>query len=458
MKAKILIIEDDQPQAKILGDYLRHKEYDVACALNANEGKQLLCQENFDLVILDWRLPDEDGLSLLSWIKDKFPLLQVIMLTAFATVERAVEAIKKGAYHYLTKPVNLEELTLIIDKALKELRLAREVELLKARLAELSPPEAPDIIAESPKMREILRLVSKVAQTEATVLILGESGTGKEVIANLVHRLSPRAKAPFVKVNCAAIPEGLLESELFGHERGAFTGADKSKPGLFEIADGGSIFLDEIGDLPLALQAKLLRVLQEGVIRRIGALREIKVNVRIIAATNKDLEEMVKEGLFREDLFWRLNVFSVKLPPLRERKEDILPLCRFFLAKFSQKHGKTIKDFSREALDVLLSHHFPGNVRELENIIERAVILADQDIITLDDLPPLLRGEKKEDQASILYSLPLPEAVALLESTRIKQAMEEAHGVKIKAAELLGISERVLRYKLGKYGLAPSED
>ncbi|NPB08816.1 MAG: sigma-54-dependent Fis family transcriptional regulator [Thermodesulfobacteria bacterium] len=453
MKGRLLIVEDDEAQAKILADYLAHKGFEVDFVHTAAEAKKRLSQSPADLLILDWRLPDEDGLHLLSFVKEKHPLTQVIMLTAFATVERAVEAMKRGAYHYLTKPVNLEELLLIVNKALKELRLRKEVENLKARLAELSVPEIPEVVAESDKMRQVLALAAKVAATDATVLILGESGTGKEVLANVIHRLSPRKEGVFLKINCAAIPEGLLESELFGHEKGAFTGADRAKPGLFETADQGTLFLDEIGDLPLSLQAKLLRVLQDGTIRRVGGLKEIKVNVRVIAATNRDLDAMVKEGTFREDLFWRLNVFAIKIPPLRERREDILPLARYFLTKFAKKHGKEVRDFSREAWELLLSYHFPGNVRELENIVERAVILAEDDLITAEDLPPYLSGKKAEGLPDLLSSLPLPEAVALLERTRIKKAMEEAGGVKTRAAELLGISERVLRYKLSKYGL-----
>ncbi|NPA48584.1 MAG: sigma-54-dependent Fis family transcriptional regulator [Thermodesulfobacteria bacterium] len=451
-KARILLVEDDEAQAKILANYLEHKGFEVDSTFGAKEALQKIEKESFDLILLDWRLPDEDGLTLLPKIKEKSPFTQVIMLTAFATVERAVEAIKKGAYHYLTKPVNLEELLLVIEKALKESRLEREVELLRARLEELSPPETPEIIAQSSYMKEILHLAAKVAKTDATVLILGESGTGKEILANLIYQLSPRKDKPFLKVNCAAIPEGLLESELFGYEKGAFTGADKAKPGLFELAHQGTLFLDEIGDLPLPLQAKLLRVLQDGTIRRVGGLKEMQIDVRIIAATNKDLEEMVKEGSFREDLFWRLNVFTLRIPPLRERKEDILPLAEAFLKKFAQKHGKEIRGFSREALEALFSYHFPGNVRELENIIERAVILAENEIITKEDLPPLLKG-KTEIIPELLKSLPLPEAIALLEKERIKEAMASAQGIKTQAAELLGISERVLRYKLAKYGL-----
>ncbi len=452
MKNRIIIVEDDFPQAKILAEYLKRKGFETFFVTSAKEMRKTITQYPADLVILDWRLPDEDGLSLLSWIKEQYPITQVIMLTAFATVERAVEAMRRGAYHYLTKPVNLEELLLILNKALKELRLLKEVEVLKAQLAELSVPEIPEIIAESSKMKEVLALAAKVAHTDATVLILGESGTGKEILANVIHRLSTRQEESFLKINCAAIPEGLLESELFGYEKGAFTGADRSKPGLFETANRGTLFLDEIGDLPVGLQAKLLRVLQDGIIRRVGGLKEIKVDVRVIAATNKDLEAMVKEGGFREDLFWRLNVFAITIPPLRERKEDIWPLARHFLARFSAKHGKKIHNFSREALEVLLSYHFPGNVRELENVIERAVILAEDEVITAEDLPVYITGQKTQNLPELLERLPLPEAVAFLERTRIKQAMKEAGWVKTRAAELLGISERVLRYKLAKYG------
>ncbi len=454
MKAQILVVEDEDSQRKILTDFLKYKGFKVYGAENATKALDILEKEAIDLVLLDWKLPDEDGLGLLVKLKDRFPLTQVVMMTAFATVERAVEAMKRGAYHYLTKPLNLDELLLVIDRALRELRLQREVKRLKERLEEVSSPEIPEIVAESPKMKEVLVLARKVAESEATVLILGESGTGKEVLGGLIHRLSSRRDQPFLKLNCAAIPEGLLESELFGHERGAFTGADKTKLGLFEIAHQGTIFLDEIGDLSLPLQAKLLRVLQEGTFRRVGGLKEIKVDVRVIAATNRDLEQMVKEGSFREDLYWRLNVVTLRLPPLRERREDIIPLARFFLDKFNQKHGKRIKGFSKEALEALLSYHFPGNVRELENIVERAVILAEEELITCEDLPPFLKGESSLGELSdLLESLPLPEAVALLEKRRIKEAMQKAGGVKARAAELLGISERVLRYKLEKYGL-----
>ncbi|WP_456434485.1 sigma-54-dependent transcriptional regulator [Thermosulfuriphilus sp.] len=451
---KILLIEDDRDQRQMLADYLSLKGYEIKEAGCAQEGLDLL-EWDPDVVLLDYLLPDKDGLSLLEDIKVKNPLSQVIVITAFGSIEKAVLAMRRGAFHYLTKPVNLEELLLLIDRALKEIRLVREVELLRQRLKELAVPEIPGIVAESQAMKEVLRLVSKVAATEATVLILGESGTGKEIVAGLLHRLSPRSKGPLVKINCAAIPEGLLESELFGYEKGAFTGASRSKPGFFELAHQGTIFLDEIGELPPALQAKLLRVLQEKTFSRIGGLKEISVDVRVVAATNQDLQRMVNEGRFREDLFWRLNVFAIRLPPLRQRKEDIVPLARHFLRSFAQKYGKDLRDLSREALEVLLVYEFPGNVRELENIIERAVILAEGPVVTLQDLPHhLAKGQVPKGLDRSLWELPLPLAVEHLERQRIKEALSLAKGVKTKAAEILGISERVLRYKLEKYGLS----
>ncbi len=447
----VLIIEDEEAQRKILGAYLRKRGFRVLEAGSGAEGLRILEAERPELVLLDWRLPDEDGLKLIPRIREKSPLTAVVMLTAFATVERAVEAMKLGAYHYLTKPVNLEELVLILERALSELNLRREVASLREKLAELALPEAEEIVAESPAMKEILRLVSRVAPTEATVLLTGESGTGKEVLAGLIHRLSPRREEPFLKINCAAIPEGLLESELFGHEKGAFTGADRTRPGLFEEARRGTIFLDEIGELPLPLQAKLLRVLQDGTFRRVGGRKELRTEARVIAATNRDLSAMVREGTFREDLFWRLAVITIHLPPLRERREDILPLARFFLRKYARKYGKALQDFSRGALELLLTYDFPGNVRELQNAIERAVILAEGPEITEKDLAFSSRNE--DDLLSQLFTRPLPEAVELLERKRISEALRLSGGVKTRAAELLGISERVLRYKLEKYGL-----
>jgi len=457
-KVKILVIEDDPSQANILADFLRHKGYRVDKALTAKVALERLgSDENksdpIDVIILDWKLPDGDGLSLLEQIKSKHPFAQVIMLTAFGSVERAVEAIKKGAYHYITKPVNFDELIVTIERAARELRLQKEIELLKRKLDTVTVPQVSGIIAESSRMKELLSLVAKVARTDATVLILGESGTGKEIIARLVHTLSTRREKSFMTINCAAIPEGLLESELFGHEKGAFTGAHQTKPGLFELAHEGTLFLDEIGDLPMALQAKLLRVLQNGTFHRVGGTREISVNVRIIAATNRDLESMVREGIFREDLFWRLNVFSLYVPPLRSRKEDIPALATHFLKTFARKHGKRLHGISRDAMERLITYDFPGNVRELENAVERAVILAEDEVVRVEDLPPSMRNVKEKISDDNFNDLPLPEAVAMLERRRIREALRKAGGVKTRAAEMLGISERVLRYKLEKYGM-----
>ncbi len=456
-KARILIVEDDDDQREILTEYLNYRGYKVKNARNRSETLSFLEKESFDIVLLDWRLPDVEGQSLLEEIKEKYPLLQVIIITAYGSVERAVDAMKKGAYHYLTKPINLEELLLLIERAQREQNLRSEVKRLKDRLEILTVQCSSSIVAESQAMKKLLGLAAKVAGTDATVLILGESGTGKGMIASLIHQLSPRKEKPFLEINCAAIPEGLLESELFGYEKGAFTGAVKAKQGLFEAANGGTIFLDEIGDLPLSLQAKLLRVLEDNTFHRVGGLKKIEVDVRVVAATNHNLEEMVKEGRFREDLFWRLNVVQVAVSPLRKRKDDIIPLANYFLEKYVSKHGKKIMGFSREAMEMLLSYHFPGNVRELENIVERAVILSEGELITSDDLPISVKNSQDgKPMPDSFQELTLPEAVALLEKRRIEKALEEANGVKLRAASLLGISERVLRYKIEKYGIGYS--
>jgi len=455
-KGSILIVEDEALQREILEDFLKKKDFQVYSAGNISQAKELLHTKDLDLVLLDWRLPDGDGLELLSFIKENYPHLPVIMITAFASIEHAVTSMKKGAYHYLAKPINLEELLLLVERALKEHKLVKEVTLLKERLKYLSKDllkEHEEIIAESPAMKKVLSVVYKIAETEAPVLITGESGTGKEVIAKLIHELSPRKEGPFIKINCAAIPETLLEAELFGYEKGAFTGAVHSKPGLFELAEGGTLFLDEIGEMPLSLQAKLLRVLQDNTFRRLGSLKELKVNFRLITATNRDLQRMIEEGTFREDLYWRLNVIHLHLPPLRERKEDILPLVNYFIEKFNKKYRKEIKGVSQEALSALYHHPFPGNIRELENRIERGIILAEGEILTKEDLGFGEVSGDKDNLLEKLMSLPLETAVETLEKIRIQRAMAEAQGIKAKAARILGITERMLRYKLEKYQL-----
>jgi len=446
---KILLIEDDPNQRELLANYLETKGYQVFQAEDGRKGLKLAEQSTPDLILMDYKLPDIDGGNLLAELKKMLVLPPIIVITAFGSVETAVTALKKGAFHYLTKPINLHELLHLIEKALKEQKLERELKKLKQELSQAPFPKSDKFIAESPAMKQLLLLLKKVAQTDATVLILGESGTGKELIAEMVHELSLRKENPLVRINCAAIPKGLLESELFGHEKGAFTGAVKSKQGLFEIANKGSIFLDEIGDMDLELQAKLLRVLQNNTFTRVGGTKEIHVDVRIIAATNKNLEELVKKGLFREDLFWRLNVFALNVPPLRKRKEDIVPLARFFCQKFGRKYQKNVEGLSQEAIKLLLTHDFPGNVRELENVIERAVILAENNLILPEDLPPYLQTHSSHSLQQLM-TLPLPEAIKRLEQIRIVEALKKHKNVKTKAAEELGISERVLRYKLEK--------
>jgi two-component system NtrC family response regulator len=369
------------------------------------------------------------------------------VITAYGTVDTAVAAIKSGAADYLTKPVNLDELLYRIEQVRERRRLLTENRELREALQTHHRIEG--IIGEGRRMVEVLSLARRVAPSEATVLIRGESGTGKELIAKAIHYGSPRPSGPMIRVNCAALPETLLESELFGHEKGAFTGAVASRKGRFELADNGSLFLDEIGDLPLPLQAKLLRVLQEREFERVGSSKPIRVNVRILAATHRDLEALVKAGQFREDLYYRLNVVTIVLPPLRERREDIALLMDHFLQLFAKKNHKTIRGFTREARDVLLRYDYPGNVRELENIIERAVVLTRDDVVGRADLPlstQTLEGEEGK-QAS------LPAVMEGLERRMIREALVRSGGVQTRAAEMLGISERALRYKLNKYGL-----
>jgi len=455
-RGNILIVEDDKAQRELLAEALRKHGFYVEGAENLTEAKELLEKRDFNVLLLDYKLPDGDGVEFLVYLKKNYPNIPAIMLTAYASVENAVSAMKAGAFHYLAKPINLEELNLIVDKALEENKLIREITLLRERFKFLSDREltlTENIVAESSAMKKVLSLVSKVAETDAPVLITGESGTGKGVIARLIHQLSPIKEGPFLQINCAAIPETLLEAELFGYERGAFTGATHSKAGLFELAEGGTLFLDEIGDMPLSLQAKLLNVLQDKTIRRLGGLKEIKVNFRFVSATNQDLERMVEEGRFREDLFWRLNVIRINIPPLRERKEDIIPLAQLFIKRFNQKYRKEVQGLTQEAVSALLRHDFPGNVRELENRIERGIILAEDEYLTREDLGLAPEGQKEEDLLDRLLKLPLEEAVEHLERVRIEMALKEAKGVKVRAAEILGITERMLRYKMEKYGI-----
>jgi two-component system response regulator HydG len=373
-KPRILVVDDEESHRIMLRTVLKAEGYQVAEAADGTEAVRAVEQEPFDLILLDIRMTTMDGIEALTEIRRISPLVPVLIMTAYASVKTAVEALKAGAFEYLTKPLDIEELKILIEKALELYQLRAENIALKERLGDRF--DFAKIIGRSPKMKEVFDTLSLVAPTDATVLILGESGTGKELVANSIHHNSPRASQPFIKVSCAALPETLLEGELFGHEKGAFTGAIARREGRFQLAHRGTIFLDEVGEMSMTTQTKLLRVLQEKEFEPLGSTRTVKVDVRVIAASNKDLEREVKEGRFREDLFYRLNVVPVSLPALRERKEDIPALAIHFFAVYRDKNKKETKDISRKAMDLLMRYDWPGNIRELENCVERAVILA----------------------------------------------------------------------------------
>ncbi len=448
--ARILIAEDEKAQRDLLEGFLKKEGYEVDTASNGREALGKLRENIFEVVLLDYRMPELDGLQTLKEIRGLYPDLSVIMMTAYGTVETAVASMKEGALDYLTKPIDLEELLLKLQKVSERSTLIQENRILKEKLQERLPFH--QIVYGSSKMEEVMGLVARVAPSQATVLIRGESGTGKELIANAIHHASSRSSRPLVKVNCSAMAETLLESELFGHEKGSFTGAIQRRVGRFEEAEGGTIFLDEIGDLSPTIQVKLLRILQEKEFQRVGSNLTLKADVRVIAATHRNLEEAIKKGHFREDLYYRLNVISIVLPPLRERKEDLPQLIDFFLKKYSKQNQKIVSDVSKEARALLLRYSYPGNVRELENLVERAVVLCRSEVITTDDLPFHLQEERSEG----LLELPageksLPEILEEVERDRIVKALDRHHGVQTRAAESLGLSERMLRYKMKKY-------
>lgn len=451
---QILIVDDENVQLEMLKGFLIKQGYGVDTAEDGKRGLEKFKRGSFDLILTDLRMPGMDGLQLLKEVKRLNPEVVVVMLTAYATVGTAVAAMKEGAYDYLTKPIELDELLLLIQRVSREIGLSQENRELKEQLREKFKVDF--IVSISRRMEEALNLVKRVAQSPATVLILGESGTGKELIARAIHYASLRKEKPFVKVNCAALPENLLESELFGHEKGAFTGAVGRRVGRFEQADQGTIFLDEIGDLSPALQSKLLRVLQEKEFERVGSSQTIKVDVRVISATNRNLEEAIQKGTFREDLYYRFNVVTITLPPLRERKEDIPPLVEHFLKKYSRENNKAVVSVTKEAKDLLINHNYPGNIRELENIIERAVVLCRGDTITRQDLPLNLQESEVEESLDRARKSgrSLPETLEEIERHRIAQALQKSGGVQTRAAEELGISERVLRYKMKKYKIS----
>jgi DNA-binding NtrC family response regulator len=451
----ILVIEDKESMLDMLKQTLEAEGYQVLSAKDGAEGIKKLVDERIGLVLTDLKLPKKDGFEVLKAVKEDNPLLPVIVMTAFGTIETAVKAVKQGAYDFLTKPFDTEHLLVLIKRALDTSRLAAENILLKEEFADRLG--LPKIIGKSGQMQEITSKIQKVAPTNATVLIHGESGTGKELFARAIHYLSLRKDGPFVAINSAAIPRELLESELFGYERGAFTGADARKLGKLELADKGTVFLDEIGDMDLALQAKLLRVLQEQVIERVGGNRPIKIDVRIVAATNKELDKAVAAKLFREDLYYRLNVFPITIPPLRERRDDIAALAQNFLNKYGAEVRKGPLTISEEAMEILMKSPWKGNVRELENVIERAVIYADGGVVRAKDLGINESSIRDALAEHVPMEGPLHEiaeaAVRIVESRRIKQVLKQTNNNKTRAAEILQVSYKTLLTKIKDYRL-----
>jgi len=449
-KGRILVADDEESHRIMLRAVLQEEGYEVAGAADGPEAIRAVEQEPFDLILLDIRMPGMDGIEALMEIRRISPYVPVLMMTAYASVKTAVEALKAGAFEYLIKPLDIEELKILIEKALEHYHLREENLALKERLGNRF--DFSRMIGKSRKMIELFDLLAQVAPTDATVLILGESGTGKELVANALHHNSPRASQPFIKVACAALPETLLESELFGHERGAFTGAIARREGRFWSAHRGSIFLDEVGEMSPTTQTKLLRVLQEKEFEPLGSTRTIKVDVRVIAATHKDLEKEIREGGFREDLFYRLNVVPISIPPLRERKEDLPSLAVYFLSLYGEKNKKELKEISPKALDLLIRYDWPGNVRELENCIERAVIIARGEAIAPVDLPPQIQALSAGKEEPGIH---FPLGISLQEAERalIFKTLEDTGGNRSRAAEILGINRRTLQIKLKEYGM-----
>jgi two-component system response regulator AtoC len=440
----VLVVDDEEPFRRLLKKELTRKGYAVEAAPDGVEALRLLHDKSFNVILLDVIMPGIDGISLMKKLKEDSGTPAIIVLTGKATVETAVEAMKNGAYDYLTKPYKLDELVIVIDRAYEYSRLSVKSKLLEQELVRKESPF--EFIGRSRQLREILALIQKVAPTDSPVFIQGESGTGKELVANTVWHFSTRKDAPFIALNCASLSENLIESEIFGHEKGAFTSAYQMKHGLVEVADKGTLFLDEIGEMPIGLQAKLLRFLDSGEFRRVGGNKTLSVDVRMIAATNKDLTGMIKTGKFREDLYYRLNVINLTIPALRERKEDIAELSRHFLKKYAKKLSKVIADFTPEALELLTGYHWPGNVRELENVVERAVILCESDRVEANDL-----------------SIPSPAAIEELGTNPSLEEMEKAYILRVlketgnnqsKASQLLGIDRKTLYLKLKKYGIS----
>jgi two-component system response regulator PilR (NtrC family) len=449
-KARILIVEDENSMREVLSMLLEGEGYRVTTAEDGTEGLTRVDGDIFDLIITDIKMPGASGFDILKRAQDVSPETLVIMITAFGTVESGIEAMKQGAFDYINKPFKIDEIRLIVRNAMERQQLKSEVSRLREKVK--TSFEVENIIGKSAKMQQLLGVIQKVAQNNSNVLIAGESGTGKELVASALHSLSPRGEKNFVAINCAAFPEGLLESEIFGHVKGAFTGAVQNKQGLFEVADEGTLFMDEIGEMPMNLQSKLLRAIESGTFRRVGGTTDITVNTRVVSATNRNLEEAVASGIFREDLFFRLNVIPVTVPPLRERKDDIPLLVEHFAGKYAD----TPRQFSGSALKMLMGYAWKGNVRELENIVERILLFAETDIITDADIPDEVRqGAENHKHLPELddEGINLEEMLAELEKKYLLNALRRTGGKKTEAAKLLGLTFRSFRHKLSKYSL-----
>jgi DNA-binding NtrC family response regulator len=448
-KGNILVVDDEASARTALAELLRTEGYTIE---TAGDGFKALARlEDFaaDLVLTDLNMPGIDGVELLRKVREARPELPVVLMTAFGGVETAVSAMREGAADYLTKPLNTDELVIVLGRTIETARLRREATELRGQLKERYSFD--NIVGSSPEMQRVFKTVAQIAPSRATVLLTGESGTGKELVAAAIHHHSPRSSGPFIKLHCAALAESLLESELFGHERGAYTGADRKRDGRFEQANGGTLFLDEIGEISPGIQVKLLRVLQEREFERVGGSQTLHVDVRVVAATNRDLKEMVAAGKFREDLYYRLNVINLSLPSLRQRPSDVPALAMHFLRRYATENGKAVKTISDQALSQIANYPWPGNVRELENVIERAVVLADGDSIELAHLPPELAAVARRSSAPTIPGATMDE----IERYSILKTMESAGGSTSRAAEILGISVRKIQYKLQEYSSAP---
>jgi two-component system response regulator AtoC len=454
---RLLIIDDEANMRHMLVVLLGRYGYVVDTATDGHEAVEFLnsSETPYDFILCDLKMPRMDGMTFLKTAADQLRETTVIMMSAYGSIDTAIEAMKLGAYDYISKPFKPDEVCLTLKKAEERENLRKENRLLKERIRKIEQENKfGNMVGKSPLMKSVFKLAEKAAQYNTTVLITGESGTGKELVARGIHYSGDRAEMPFIPVNCGGIPENLLESEFFGYKKGAFTGADRDKQGLFEEADGGTIFLDEIGEMPLTLQVKFLRVLQESEIRAVGGSKTKKIDARVIAATAKNLEDEVREGKFRQDLFYRLNVFPVKLPPLRKRSEDIPLLCRHFIHKFSQALNKDIKNISPDAMSVLLKHGWPGNVRELENAIERAVVLAEENVLTRENFPPELEIEAEtENLSSFFEGYSLKNAQKILEKKMITRALAATGGNRSQATRLLEISHPSLLSKIKAYDI-----